>query len=651
MAIGTSVGTAFLDVSPQLGTGFQAQIGSKLTAALGPIGAVAGAGLAVALGAGFAAFKIGETFDEAFDQIRIQTGATGDELAGLQEDFKAVFAAVPTDAATASAAIAGLAQRLNLAGQPLQDLSAQFLELSRITGTDLEGNIESVTRAFGDWGIAVADQGATLDQLFRASQETGIGVDALGDSLVQFGAPLRQLGFDFETSAALIAQFEEEGVNAELVLGSLRIALGRMAKAGEEPVETLGRVVEAIQNAGDAGEANTLALELFGAKAGPDMAAAIREGRFEIDELYATISGGSDTIKSATADTDDWRESLTILKNSALVGLEPVATAFFEGVGTAIKTVTPLVEGFFAALKDPEVSPALSELGESVRSIGESFRTIFESLKVFWAEWGDEIIALLTNAFETIGGIIAGVLEIFAGLIEFVVGVFTGDWEKAWEGIKTIFGGIWDTIEAIVLGGVEQIMIFFGDFVDDAKETIGNGIEDVVTFFEELPGKIMGFLEDLPGDMIEFGKDLVGGILEGLGNLGSQVYESIKGAIGGAIESAKNFFGISSPSTVFRDQLGKPFGQGVVVGFEEGLQPRQMLAAANAALAAVSDAALPSFGSSGFGTGNGTDGNLALATAPTMVTLYLDPEGKEKLAEFVVDWANRHIRQVSRAGG
>ncbi len=735
---GRFVGSAFIDVQPQLGSGFQAAIAAKINPIMGAVAGIAGGILAGGLAAGFAAFKIGETFDTAFDQIRIQTGATGDELAGLQEDFKAVFAAVPTDAATAGDAIAGLAQRLNLSGAPLQELSAQILELSRITETDLDANIESVTRTFGDWGIAVSEQGATLDQLFRASQETGIGVAALGSQLVQFGAPLRQLGFDFETSAALIAQFEKEGVNAELVLGSLRIALGRMAKDGEPAQETLARVTEEIANAGSASEANALALELFGARAGPDMAAAIREGRFEVSALYDTIANGEDTIATAGAETQDFAEKWNVFKNGVLVALEPIATRVFEGIGNLIDEIGPDIEmwingsllpaidkfsvwwdengpgimdaastifgvigdvistvvghvqtvigwfqklgssegasGAFASILAfaqetwPKIQGVISSAVEFIRALIERVVIVITAI---WDSWGTEIMAVAGFIWDTIKTVISTALDVIGGIFDLFAAVFSGDWGAAWEAIKSIFSSVWNGIKGIlenVLGIIttifsraweevskffvstwENIADFFSDVWDNIVETVSTGIDNVVEFFVELPGKIMGFLKVLPGQMIEFGKDLVGGILEGLGNLGSQVYESIKGAIGGAIESAKNFFGISSPSTVFRDQLGIPFGQGVVVGFEEGLQPRQMLAATNAALASISGAALPSFGSSGFGTG--TDGNLALATAPTMVTLYLDPEGKEKLAEFVVDWANRHIRQVSRAGG
>lgn len=62
-------------------------------------------------------------------------------------------------------------------------------------------------------------------------------------------------------------------------------------------------------------------------------------------------------------------------------------------------------------------------------------------------------------------GIIAGLLKAFGGLIDFITGVFTGNWGKAWEGVKTIFKGIFDSLYAIakaplnfIIGGINKMI-------------------------------------------------------------------------------------------------------------------------------------------------------------------------------------------------
>src|SRR4051794_32310918 len=83
-----------LGVATKQGEGFLKGFGSRAAG----IGKVVGLGIAgAAVGVGVAAFKIGESFDEAYDKIRIGTGATGSKLKGLESDFKSVVKTVPTD--------------------------------------------------------------------------------------------------------------------------------------------------------------------------------------------------------------------------------------------------------------------------------------------------------------------------------------------------------------------------------------------------------------------------------------------------------------------------------------------------------------------------------------------------------------------------
>lgn len=73
-----------------------------------------------------------------------------------------------------------------------------------------------------------------------------------------------------------------------------------------------------------------------------------------------------------------------------------------------------------------------------VKKIGKVVGTVFKmeiGVAIGAAIW--YLSSMLTSATN----VIDGMLTVFNGLIKFVTGVFTGDWRKAWEGIKDIFGG------------------------------------------------------------------------------------------------------------------------------------------------------------------------------------------------------------------
>lgn len=278
-----------------------------------------------ALGALSAKFAL--DYDDAVDSILIGTGAVGEKLEGLESSFKKIAAKVPQDMAQSSKAIADLNTRLGLTGEGLETLSVTMLDSSRMLGEDLGGMIAQSTKAMNDWGVSAKDSTGFMDILFVASQETGISISSLSEQLYKFGSPLRQMGFDVETVTAMLGSFEKAGVNTELVMGSMRIALGKMAKAGIKDLpEALRASITAIKNFKTDGEATRKAIEIFGQKAGPDMAAAIREGRLEVDDFIKTLNKSEGAISRTAEATDGFAEQIGRMKNQVAISLEPLGT-------------------------------------------------------------------------------------------------------------------------------------------------------------------------------------------------------------------------------------------------------------------------------------------------------------------------------------
>ena len=496
-----------------------AQIGAGLSGGAKPGLASLKTGLlatgAVALGAGVALFKIGEQFDEASDTIRVGTGATGKALAGLEADFKGVLGTVPTDFASAGTAIADLNTRLGLTGKPLQAMSSQFLELSRITKTDVSANIADITRVFGDWGTSMEDQPATLDKIFRASQATGIGINRLSQSVVQFGAPMRELGFSFDDSIALLSKFEKEGVNAELVMGGLKQGLGRLAKAGKDPRKELFGLMASIEAAGLTAENKGKVFELFGARAGIDMAKAIEEGRFEVGDLLKTISSGEDTILKAGKDTQDFAEQWTLFKNRVLIGLEPIAKRVFGALGKAMEFINTPAGKVVASVLGIAVGAAL--LGKSVKLLGGGFKLLkgnilglFSALRTGFLFLAANPIFLIIAAVVALGfvifkfrkqifGALKAIGRFFARIGGAIAGFFTGLPRKILPIVKKFFPLIIGVLFPPL--GIIAALIKFR--------------EPIFRFFRELPGKILGFLSGAAGWLLGVGRDILVGLWNG----------------------------------------------------------------------------------------------------------------------------------------
>ncbi len=546
----TTVGTASVDITGDF-TKFREQLGSELAPGkFGKIGKAAGVAMGAALaGAGIAKaiYNIGSSFDDAYDTIRVGTGATGKALKGLKGDFKDVVKSVPTDFDSASTAIADLNTRLGLSGKPLRTLSKQFLELSRITGTDVGTNIKTVTRAFGDWDVKTKDQTATLDKFFRASQASGASVDELAQQVVQFGAPLRQVGFSLDEATAMFASFEKAGVNTQTMMPGLKMALKQFMKEGLEPGKALRDTFEGIKN----GTVSTTdALKIFGSRAGPDMVEAIRQGRFELDWMTDALVNGSDTVMQAGKDTQDFSEKWQMFKNRVMVGLEPLAIRVFGALGTAMDKLPAIAErvtGAISQIRDMFSGSSAASEGMRARldtvtgafgSLLTAGQGVVEILGKAWEKFGDLFIEYATNIAETVLEVTAGITKALGGLVDFVAGVFTGDWSRAWDGIKRLFGGAWDAMLAIVTGAWRQIQVIaaagirmleatikgFASLLGDLGKWIVNRIADGITTITAALASVGGWIKNRVVDLIQatagayldLGKWIVNRIADGI---------------------------------------------------------------------------------------------------------------------------------------
>jgi hypothetical protein len=90
------------------------------------------------------------------------------------------------------------------------------------------------------------------------------------------------------------------------------------------------------------------------------------------------------------------------------------------------------------------------------------------------------VTGVLDRAFKTIGDTITNLKTIFIGIMEFITGVFTGDWEKAWEGVKGIFKGVFDSLYDIVKRPLNLII--------DAINAVINGLNKISFEIPDIPG-------------------------------------------------------------------------------------------------------------------------------------------------------------------
>ena len=577
---------------------------SSISTKLSNAAKVAGAGIMIGAGAVAAGlFEIGSSFDEAFDNIRIGTGATGPALEGLQNDMKAVAGAVPASFGDAGKAITVFSQKLGLTGAPLQTLSSQVLELSRMTKTDLGGNLTAITDVFNNFGVGAADQSGKLDLLFRASQASGVSVAELAGTMSGAGVVLREVGLSFDQSAGFLATLAKAGVDAGDVMPALSKSLATAAKQGKDASSVFTETFNAIKGAPSDVAGAGIALEVFGAKAGPKLAALIREGKLSYEDMTAAIAGGGETILGASADTQDFAEKLTMLKNRVFLAIEPIATKVFNKIGEVMDQLGPKVEQLTAWMTEHKdvmkvvagvlggvvvialaaftagmiaSAAATAAAGAPFIAIGVAIAAMVAAVIYLWTNW-DQVWAWIMDhkAYAAIIAVLGSaiIVPIFALV---AIGKFLyANWQTIWSGIQTavsfawgIIKPIWDAIYAFVANYLIPYYKLLWTVAQQVWSAISNAISEawnnvIKPIWDAIYGFIVNYL--IPywtalWNVAQSVWDNISSKISTAWGVISGAFESIKSGIStvwGFFQTAKDI--ISSVFTNIADAISGPF--------------------------------------------------------------------------------------------
>ena len=440
------------------------------------VGAAVG-GIAVATGkavveAGKYMKDLGASFDDAADAIRIGTGATGDALDGLLDDFDAVYKSVPTTMEDASKAIADYNTRLGLTGPQLQEISKQAIQVSDMLGDDLGSVIEESSQAFQQWNIDADDMGGAMDYIFKVSQSTGMGFTDLMADMQKFGPQLQEMGYSFETASALMGQLDKAGVNTDEVLGAMKKSVATLAKEGISASDGLALYYEKIKNAGTAAEAASIASEIFGTRAGSTMAAAIRDGSLAVADLTAELQENGETIAGAADDTYDFAERLQVMKQGLEVALKPMANTVFDGLNKFMPTLQKLME---------QITPAVSKAVEAAAPFVDEFLTgaadVLEDVLPLISQLTADLLPVLTQLMSTLlppllnlvqtllpplMQIVSAVLPVLVSIISSLLPVITPLLEVALQIVNSVIMPLLDPLMQLVQALLPPILSLIG---------------------------------------------------------------------------------------------------------------------------------------------------------------------------------------------
>jgi phage-related minor tail protein len=552
----------------------QGRISTDLDGKLGKLAigvAAVGAGM-VALGK--ESIEAFNEVDEGADNVIKATGATGEAAAELEENYKNVASSIVGDFGDIGSTLGEVNTRFGFTGSEAEEATTKFLKFSEVTGMDGVSAVQAVSRAIESAGLKSSDYASVLDALTTAGQATGVSVDTLANALTENGAVMREMGYDTNTTIAMLAQFEKAGVDSNSVIRGMRTAIAKWSKDGLDAKTEFSKLVEGIKNGSvDAGEA----YEAFGSKAGGELVDAIKSGRFEYEGMVAVIEGSKGSLETTFDGTVDGGYELELAMQNAKMALAEaggeIGTALTPALQTfsgnilpaATKAVGAMVEGISSAVgwmkehKGATIAIA-SVIGILVTAItaynvvqgiksameAANVTTVWALVAAHWAQFTAAMAALAP--YILIVAAIAAVIAIIVVCIKYwdqisaaVVSAAQTCWnaiKAAWEGIvngisnavnavKSVFSTITGWIDANIIQPITGFFTRLWDgFINGAKKA-WEGVKSVFSAVGGFFGNVFGIVKDKILSVFSAGGKIFLGIKDGIVSVFKTVVNAI----------------------------------------------------------------------------------------------------------------------------
>lgn len=263
--------------------------------------------------------------------------------------------------------------------------------------------------------------------------------------------------------------------------------------------------------------------------------------RTTLEDTFSAVEPVFSTIKDLAAETFEkigttYDEHVAPMLATFRQGFTEIGTLWLNLYNAHILPVLQNLSTRFVEFKDQYLSSLIDKFLEFGGKVADAVTKLWTGALQPFIEWfmsnvAPVIASCLQAAIDTffgfwesVSGIIEGLLTALGGVIDFVVGVFTGDWSLAWEGIKEIFTGIWETLKELVSGAVtfiQNVVNLAWTAISGATSTIWNGIKTLLN-------TLWNWLKSLANTLFNAIKTSISTAWENVKSKTSEIWESIK---------------------------------------------------------------------------------------------------------------------------
>ena len=477
---------------------------------------------------------------------------------------------------------------LSQSGADIESMGAGFKTLTNLVDKATNGN-EAATKSFERLGISTKDlKDMSREDIFALTvkrlQEMEDGTERAALANTLFGKSGQNLAPLLNQTAEATQDLKDKAHELGFVMSDEAVE----ASANfTDSLDTLQRTFSGVKKAitaeflpGITSIMDGLTALLSGSDGAKDK---IKSGTTEIvQSLKKAIPQATEALKTVFGVIGDI--SVELLPD--LLGVfQNIVTELFTSLSESLPEILPVLFDTLFSLFDSLLSDGLPTLFDSVMKVAgslldsflEKFPQLLNKLINFIGNIDlGELLKQFLGAVEKIAAMIAENLPtIVDNLVKAVVNLIKSiDWKELISSgmniIMSLMDGILSAIPSLI-DALPQIIEAIIDFLTDPEtvlELVKGAVKLVFKLIEKLPEIFMHLISAIAN----IGIKLIEGLWEGISKAGAWLWEKITGFFGGIVDGIKGFFGIHSPSTLFRDQIGKNLALGIGEGFDDEMK-------------------------------------------------------------------------------
>lgn len=458
---------------------------------------------------------------------------------------------------------------------------------AKTSSGEMDQAIQSAAKTFGTLKNIVFDLGGILGGVFSAMAAGSAPIDSIAAALDSankaVNGPLWQ-----GTLTTIFSAMGDAASHAFAGVGSLGQAFVSLAPTISTILPLVGQIIEtglngislALQNPAFQGGLESFFQNVLIA------VQALAPAMPALGEAFGALATvGGELLAAVAPLIAQLVEQLAPVMTQLAALLAPIIEQLGAALMPVIQALGPVLSALFAVL-GPLINDLLAAI---VPAIGPIVSALSAALIPAFQLVGTTVKALMPIVLPIINIIkdtIVNAMKVIQGIINVVMGIITGNWSQAWNGIKQIGSGVWNFIKSaftnfgaalkgiaqaawnllgsVISGGWNLIKSGTSAAWNALKSVVSAGVNGVVSFVRNLPNNIRNIFSNAGSWLLSAGKNIINGLLNGI----TSMFSAVKNKLSSLTNMLPSWKGPAPVDKVLLTPAGEMIMQGLIKGLE-----------------------------------------------------------------------------------